>query len=90
MTAKHDAELQRLQTEKSELAVRLDEFQKSATATLGQCQAAGTAGDEKESCRKSLPHADETDCRSLRLHKNWRRSRRPQKSRRARPSLRRS
>jgi hypothetical protein len=35
---KHNAELQRLQAEKSELAVRLEEFQKSATTTLANAR----------------------------------------------------
>ena len=63
VTAKHDAELQRLQTEKSELAVRLDEFQKNATATLANAKGAGTAGDGKRASGRAW-HADKTDRRA--------------------------
>ena len=48
VTAKHDAELQRLQTEKSELAVRLDEFQKNATATLANAKEQERLATERE------------------------------------------
>jgi len=48
VTAKHDAELQRLQTEKSELAMRLDEFQKNATATLANAKEQERLATERE------------------------------------------
>ncbi len=38
ITAKHSAELQRLQTEKNELAVRLEEFQKNASTTVANAK----------------------------------------------------
>jgi len=49
VTAKHDAELKRLQTEKSELAIRLEQVQKSATATLDNVRQEERLAAEKES-----------------------------------------
>ena len=49
VTAKHDAELKRLQTGKIELAIRLEQFQKSATATLDNARQEERLAAEKES-----------------------------------------
>jgi hypothetical protein len=45
---KHNAELQRLQTEKNELAVRLEEFQKNASATLANARQQERLATERE------------------------------------------
>ena len=63
VTAKHDAELQRLQTEKSELAVRLERVPEERHRHAGQCQGAGTAGDGKRASGRAW-HADKTNRRA--------------------------
>ncbi len=48
VTAKYNAEVQGLQTEKSQLEVRLKEFDKNAAATLGNAKQAERLATEKE------------------------------------------
>jgi len=48
VTDKHKAELQRLQTEKNEAAVRLEEFQKSASTTLANARQQERLATERE------------------------------------------
>jgi hypothetical protein len=45
---KHNAELQRLQTEKNELAIRLEQFQENATATLANAKEQERLATERE------------------------------------------
>ena len=52
VTGTHSAELQRLQAEKSELAARLEEFEKNASATLDNARQQERLAAERESLRQ--------------------------------------